>query len=81
VQLGAFAAADRAQALLARVRDELAAPRAQPLPADLAPRVEPDGGLHRVLLGALPDRDAALALAARLAAVLGAGTPMHVVTR
>jgi rare lipoprotein A len=80
VQLGAFAAADRAQALLARVQAELAeAP--PPLPSDLTLRVEPDAGLHRVLLGALPDREAAVALAARLAAVLGAGMPMHVVMR
>jgi rare lipoprotein A len=81
VQFGAFSAADRAQALLARVQAGMAAAPAPPLPSDLALRIEHDGGLHRVLLGPLPDRGAAAALAARLATVLGAGMPMHVVMR
>jgi rare lipoprotein A len=81
VQFGAFTAAERARALLARVQAEMAAAQAPQLPSDLALRIEHDGGLHRVLLGPLPDRAAAAALAARLAAVLGAGTPMHVVMR
>jgi len=79
VQLGAFAAADRAQALLARVQAELA--RSPELPADLLPRIERDGGLHRVLLGALPERDAAAALASRLTMLLGGDFPTYVVLR
>jgi rare lipoprotein A len=81
VQLGAFAAADRAQDLLARVQAELAKPQAASLPADLQPRIESDGGLHRVLLGALPEREAASTLAARLAALLGGGIATYVVAR
>ena len=79
MQLGAFAAADHAQALLARVQAELA--RSPELPADLLPRIERDGGLHRVLLGALPERDAATALASRLAMLLGGDFPTYVVLR
>jgi rare lipoprotein A len=79
VQLGAFAAADHAQALLARVQAELA--RSPELPVDLLPRIERDGGLHRVLLGALPERDAAAALASRVAMLLGGDFPTYVVLR
>jgi rare lipoprotein A len=82
VQLGAFSAPDKAQALLARVQSELATPRAQErLPAGLSPRIERDGGLHRVLLGALEERDAASALATRLAALLGGDIATWVVLR
>ena len=81
VQLGAFAAEERAQILLARVQAELARPQGQELPADLLPRIERDGGLHRVLLGALADRAAAAALAARLAALLGGDVATYVVLR
>ncbi len=81
VQLGAFAAADRAQELLARVQAELAKPQAGGLPVDLQPRIESDGGLHRVLFGALPERDAAATLATRLAALLGGGISTYVVLR
>jgi cell division septation protein DedD len=82
VQLGAFAGADRAQELLSRVQAELAKPQAAGgLSADLQPRIERDGGLHRVLLGALPEREAAFALASRLAAVLGSDIATYVVLR
>jgi rare lipoprotein A len=81
VQLGAFSAPDRAQALLARVQSELATPQAQGLPAGLSPRIERDGGLHRVLLGMLPERDAAQSLATRLAALLGGDIATWVVLR
>jgi rare lipoprotein A len=81
VQLGAFAGADRAQELLSRVQAELAKPQAGGLSADLQPRIERDGGLHRVLLGALPEREAAFALASRLAAVLGSDIATYVVLR
>jgi rare lipoprotein A len=81
VQLGAFAGADRAQELLARVQAELAKPQAGSLPAELQPRIESDGGLHRVLLGALPEREAAATLATRLAALLGSDVATYVVLR
>jgi len=81
VQLGAFSAPDRAQALLVRVQSKLATPQAQGLPAGLSPRIELDGGLHRVLLGALPERDAAQSLATRLAALLGGDVATWVVLR
>jgi rare lipoprotein A len=81
VQLGAFAGADRAQELLARVQAELAKPQAGSLPAELQPRIESDGVLHRVLLGALPEREAAATLATRLAALLGSDVATYVVLR
>ncbi len=81
VQLGAFTGADRAQELLARVQAELAKPQAGSLPADLQPRIESDGGLHRVLLGALPEREAAATLATRVAALLGGGIATYVILR
>jgi rare lipoprotein A len=81
VQLGVFAGAENAQALLTRLRTELAKPQAQDLSADLLPRIERDGGLHRVLLGALPERDAATALAVRIAALLGGDVATYVVLR
>jgi cell division septation protein DedD len=81
VQLGAFAGADRAQELLARVQAELAKTQAGSLAAELQPRIETDGGLHRVLLGALPERDAAATLATRVAALLGGDIATYVVLR
>jgi len=81
VQLGAFAGPDRAQELLQRVQAALARPQADGLAADLQPRIESDGGLHRVLLGALPEREAATALASRLAALLGGDIATYVVLR
>ena len=81
VQLGAFAGADRAQELLARVQAELARPQAGSLPAELQPRIESDGGLHRVLLGALAEREAATTLATRLADLLGGDVATYVVLR
>ena len=80
VQLGAFAAAGRARELLARVQAEFARPQAG-LPADLQPRIESEGGLHRVLVGALAEREAAAALAARVAALLGSDIATYVVPR
>ena len=81
VQLGAFAGADRAQELLARVQAELAKPQAASLAIEAQPRIESDGSLHRVLLGALPERDAAATLATRLAALLGGDVATYVVLR
>jgi len=81
VQLGAFAGAERAQELLARVQAELVGPQAGSLSAELQPRIETDGGLHRVLLGALPEREAAATLAARVATLLGGDIVTYVVLR
>lgn len=81
VQLGAFAGADRAQELLARVQAELAKPQADGLSAAMQPRIESDGTLHRVLLGALAEREAATSLASRLAALLGGDVATYVVLR
>jgi rare lipoprotein A len=81
VQLGAFAAMERAQELLARVQAELARQQPSGLSADLQPRIESDGVLHRVLLGALPEREAATLLASRLSALLGGEVATYVVLR
>ena len=81
MQLGAFAGAERAQELLARVQAELVGPQAGSLSAELQPRIETDGGLHRVLLGALPEREAAATLAARVATLLGGDIVTYVVLR
>lgn len=82
VQLGAFAAAENAQALLARAQSALAAPPAQALPeGQRAPRIERDGALHRVLVGELPDHASASALAAQVAALLGQATALYLLAR
>jgi rare lipoprotein A len=81
VQLGAFAGADRAQELLGRVQAQLAKSQGDGLAAELQPRIESDGGLHRVLLGALAEREAAASLAGRLAALLGGDVATYVVLR
>jgi rare lipoprotein A len=81
VQLGAFAGADRAQELLGRVQAQLAKSQADGLSGELQPRIESDGGLHRVLLGALAEREAAASLAGRLAALLGGDVATYVVLR
>jgi len=81
VQIGAFAGVERAQELLNRVQAELVNARADGLSADLQPRIESDGVLHRVLLGALPEREAATSLASRLAVLLGGDIATYVVLR
>lgn len=81
VQIGAFAGVERAQELLNRVQAELVNARAEGLSADLQPRIESDGVLHRVLLGALPEREAATSLASRLAVLLGGDIATYVVLR
>jgi len=61
VQLGAFAVAVNADALRDRLALLLGSPEASGLPAPLRlPRVERDGGLSRVLIGAASDRAQAL---------------------
>ncbi len=82
VQLGVFTVPDNAKALLARLQAMLSTPEAQALAeADRAPRIERDGELHRVVLGALPDRESALALAARVGVLLGRDVPLYVLSR
>jgi len=81
VQLGAFAGVDRAQELLGRVQAQLAKSQADGLSAELQPRIESDGTLHRVLLGALAEREAAASLASRLAVLLGGDVATYVVLR
>ena len=86
--IGEAALADPLQAwiaqapLLARVQAQLVGPQAGgSLSAELQPRIETDGGLHRVLLGALPEREAAATLAARVATLLGGDIVTYVVLR
>lgn len=70
VQLGAFAQESNADALAGRTAALLAFVDS---PADLAaraPRVERDGGVFRVLVGSLSDRDSALSLARELERLL-----------
>lgn len=77
VQLGAFEVAANAEALREQAASQLSAPQGADLPATgRVPRVERDGTLHRVLVGSLPDRAAAAALAMRLAALLGRETTL-----
>ena len=77
VQVGAFSQAANAQALRERVAVQLE----QSSEPDLAaawrsPRVEQDGAVFRVLVGALPDRATALQLAARLERLLARETTL-----
>jgi rare lipoprotein A len=61
VQLGAFKVAMNAEALRDRLALLLSSPEAQALPAELrSPRIEYQGGLSRVLIGAIGDRAVAL---------------------
>jgi peptidoglycan lytic transglycosylase len=71
VQVGAFAQQANAEALAARVATVLDFSESD-LPAHArSARVERDDNLFRVLIGALPDRAAALSLAQQLERVLG----------
>jgi rare lipoprotein A len=70
VQLGAFAQESNADALAGRTAALLAfVDNSGELPAR-APRVERDGGVFRVLVGAMSDRDSALSLARELERLL-----------
>lgn len=73
VQLGAFEVAAHAEALRERAGAQLARDGDATVGA---PRVERDGRLYRVLVGALPDRAAALQLAERLERLLGRQTAL-----
>jgi rare lipoprotein A len=78
VQLGAFALAANADELRERIAVLLASPEADDLsPSARQPRVEREGEVHRVLIGALADRPAAQQLAARLQQLLGRDTALH----
>lgn len=72
IQLGAFGQLANAQAL----RDAVAEALAQRAPEVGAPRIEQDGPLFRVLLGALPDRAAAVLVAQRIERALGRDTTL-----
>ena len=70
VQLGAFSQEANAEALAGRTAALLAfLEPADALPVRV-PRIEKDGAVYRVLVGATPDRDAALSLARELEKVL-----------
>ncbi len=70
VQLGAFAQESNADALAGHTAALLAfVENSGELPAR-APRVERDGGVYRVLVGAMSDRDSALSLARELERLL-----------
>jgi rare lipoprotein A len=72
VQLGAFGVAANAGALRDEIAQRLAGPLAEALSENLrAVRLETAGSLTRVLIGHLPDRRAAQALALRLQKLLG----------
>ena len=76
VQLGAFSQEANAEALAGRTAALLAfLEPADALPAR-APRIEKDGAVYRVLVGATPDRDAAVSLARELERVLDRPTTL-----
>jgi rare lipoprotein A len=76
VQLGAFSQEANAEALAGRTAALLAfLEPADALPVR-APRIERDGAVFRVLVGATPDRDAALSLARELERVLDRPTTL-----
>ena len=77
VQVGAFAQAANALALRERVAAQLEqSTEADFAAAERAPRVEQDGAVFRVLVGALPERSAAMQLAARLERLLALQTTL-----
>jgi cell division septation protein DedD len=76
VQLGAFQQAANAEALRDRVSVLLE--QAGFDPAERSARVERDGEVHRVLVGRLPAREPAAALAARLQQALARDTSLYV---
>lgn len=78
VQLGAFDVAANADALRDRIDLLLSAPEAGDLPAVArSPRVQRDGGVYRVLIGAIADRATAAHLASQLERVLGRDTALY----
>ncbi len=78
VQLGAFEVVANANALRDRMALLLSAPEADELPPPArTPRVEHDGNLHRVLIGAAADRISAQRLAERVEKFLNRPTALH----
>jgi rare lipoprotein A len=71
VQVGAFSRQDSAEALAARVAAVLGFAEGELPPQYREARVEFDEGVFRVLVGSLPERTAALALARELERLLG----------
>jgi cell division septation protein DedD len=79
VQLGAFDVAANADALRDRVALLLSGPEAADLPeAARSPRVQRDGGVYRVLIGAIVDRNTAQRLGERIERILGRDTALFV---
>jgi rare lipoprotein A len=77
VQLGAFTLAGKAEALRERVAVMLEQNARELAATERAPRIERDGGVFRVLVGALPDRVSAQSLAERLERLLERETALH----
>ena len=77
VQLGAFSIAGNAEALRERIAVMLEHNAAELAAAERVPRVERDGGVFRVLIGALPDRISAQSLAERLERLLERDTALY----
>jgi rare lipoprotein A len=77
VQLGAFSIGGNAEALRERVAVMLEQSAADLGAAERTPRVVREGGVFRVLIGALPDRMSAQLLADRLERLLGRETALY----
>jgi len=78
VQLGAFSVASNASELRDQVAQRLTAPDADALPAQArTARIEQTGRLSRVLIGRLPDRRSAQALALQLGKLLARETSLY----
>jgi rare lipoprotein A len=77
VQLGAFSIAGNAEALRERIAVLLEQNATELAAAERAPRIERDGGVFRVLVGALPDRVSAQSLAERLERLLERETALY----
>jgi len=77
VQVGAFQQEGNAVALRERVAVQLQQSGSELAAGQRAPRVERDGSIFRVLVGAAPDRAAAQALAQQLERMLGRQTVLY----
>jgi rare lipoprotein A len=77
VQLGAFSIGGNAEALRERVAVMLEQSAADLAAAERTPRVVREGGVFRVLIGALPDRMSAQSLAERIERLLGRETALY----
>jgi rare lipoprotein A len=77
VQLGAFSIGGNAEALRERVAVMLEQSAAELAAAERTPRVVREGGVFRVLIGALPDRMSAQSLAERIERLLGRETALY----